>query len=371
MASAEKNESKAASVRSSNLELLRVLCGIGVVFQHFCLPANQAAFVYAANAPGKLVLLRLVYSFLRISVNAFMIISGYFLIQKDSRPVGKPLTLLFMSGAYYGIGFVARNLLWGEAMSAKSILSAFIPAQYFAALYVTVYFLSPYLNRLARGLSRRQYRNLMMVLLVLFSVYSTLINVVLSLTGNTALEGVYTVLQTGTGRGFSIVGFVLMYLLGGYLRRFPPEVTAGRQMAGIALCTAVTALVPMALPQLNEALLNYDSVFVVVQAALMVSLFARLHFRSGIVNFTAKSVFGVYLLHFHVLPVVCREISMERICGAHLPNMVLWIILAVGGTFVICVALDWLLRLAASPIARLWKNCKLYAMSLTDEAISK
>lgn len=371
MAQAVKNESKTASVRSSNLELLRVLCGIGVIFQHFCLPANQAAFIYVSNAPAKLVLLRLVFSFLRISVNAFVIISGYFLIQKDSRPVGKPLTLLFMSGFYYGIGFVVRSLLWGEALGADSVLKAFIPAQYFVALYVTVYFLSPYLNRLARSLSRRQYSNLLMVLLVLFSVYSTLINVVLSLTQETSFEGVYTVLQDGTGRGFSIVGFVLMYLLGGYLRRFPLEISAGQQAVGIALCTAVTALVPMAVPQLNEALLNYDSVFIVLQAALTVSLFTRLRFQSRIVNFTAKSVFGVYLLHFHVLPVVCRAISMERICGARLPNMAVWTAIAVGGTFVICAALDRLLRLAASPIARLWQKSKLYAMSLTDEAISE
>lgn len=91
----------------------------------------------------------------------------------------------------------------------KEMIKFFLPISYgkywFASVYMYLYLLCPFINKFAHSINKTTYKNLLIIMTVIFSlIYSILYK--------------SNAFQAGTGIFESLSWFVYMYLLAGYIR---------------------------------------------------------------------------------------------------------------------------------------------------------
>ena len=156
-----------------------------------------------------------------------------------------------------------------------------------------------------------------------------------------------------------------MYVLGGYIRKYGINISIQYKILGIIFCAISTSLISFFMPRIEGAVNNYDSIFIIFQSALMVSLFSDFKIESSFINLIAKSSFGVYLLHMSIGFSIARKVKMQNMCSTGIVNLILCWGVVVLGTFVLCAIIDIVIRFIFSPLNKAWKNTKIYRLSLT------
>ena len=212
--------------RDSNLELLRILAAFGVIVLHYNNANIGGAYgAVTATSFGAFVLYFLEAMAL-CAVDLFMMITGYFQCKKRSVNLAKPLMLLLLVSIVRIIAYFV-----GGGRDLKGLLTAIAPSNHFIALYCTVYVLSPYINLMLERLSLRGKKVLAVVLLLLFSVQPTVLNFLGSF--GFELNGMSTISNVGSSNGYTLINYVMMYILGALCNHIHP---GRKSILGFALC---------------------------------------------------------------------------------------------------------------------------------------
>lgn len=339
----------AVKTRDSNIELLRILTICGVVVLHY---NGSVAFNWITpNTLNMYVLYAFEVMFI-CAVNLFVLISGYFLSSTGQRKIIKALELVVQVVILGGLKYVAMGLLSGQGMSLRSLIAAMIPNNYFVTLYLTVYLLSPYINVLLDSLTEKQFGLLLGLSFCLFSVWPTVLDVFHELSG-IHFTGMYTTNTGGSQFGYSVTNFMLMYMIGAYLRRYD----IGRKMktCGVLIawtvCVAVLFVWQLGFAQTARA---YSNPFVIASGVITFLLFKRFQFRSPLVNALAKGVFTCFLLHDLFL----WFIGIEKVVNGNLLILLGHMTASVAGIFLVCWCVWWGYSKATGPVLR-WLGEKL------------
>ena len=191
--------------RSSNLELLRILLMLSLIAHHFTVNSGVTTlYDFSSYPPPYMIFLQIFGMGGKPAINVFTLITGYFMIKKDLTV--KKLLKLTGTTFFYIYLFYAVFLLSGYwRFSLKDFIKTvlFLPygvsSAYSSAMIVMMLFM-PFINLLARNMSKRQYQILLSLLLIYFTGISTFLH-----------------LET-----FNFVFWMLtIYLLGGYIRLYP------------------------------------------------------------------------------------------------------------------------------------------------------
>ena len=144
MASSIKTPENIKPVRSSNIELLRILSIIGVIILHYNNRTIGGGFEYSEGINH--VILSVLESVFISAVNIFVLISGYFMSKSQKRNIIKPLQLIVQVIIFSEAAYLIKCAAGSAVLSLKSLFSHLIPCNYFVILYVALYFISPFLN---------------------------------------------------------------------------------------------------------------------------------------------------------------------------------------------------------------------------------
>ncbi len=332
--------------RASNIELLRILTICGVVVLHY-----NGYFGFSAAAPGSVNfhILSVLEVLFICAVNLFVLISGYFLCESTQRKAIKVVELV-VQVMVIGVVKYGLSLLFGStAFSLSGLVGSALPNNYFVTFYLTLYLLSPYLNVLLNKLSQKQFAALLCLSFCLFSLWPTLLDL-LSEMGH-PFWGMYTTNTEGSQAGYSILNFMLMYLLGAYLKKHPVTFAPWKYGIGFAVCVAILALLQLYFPAVARA---YSNPLVVAEAVLLFLLFQRLHFSSKLVNTLAAGTFTCFLLH----DVFLSEIGIDRAVNQSALLMIAHIILSVSLIFLACWVVWKIYHLISRPVYA-WLDRKL------------
>lgn len=169
-------------------------------------------------------------------------------------------------------------------------------AYWFATMYIGLYLLHPYLNRMIIGLEQADARKLLYCLIFLFSIYSFL--------GDTYQAH----------SGFSVVWFIVVYFIGAYIRLF------GIASMKMPMCVYMTMCVSMFVSfivllkglsvvggdyQILSTLYKYNSPINLLASVSLFLVFVRIKISSGYlckwIQFFAPLTFGIYLIHDNIL----------------------------------------------------------------------
>lgn len=268
------------------LDLLRIVAMLMIVGNHFMVHGIQ--FQNISGSSLNLAIAFLYYSFSRVDVNCFVLISGYFLIRKNSFS-WKKVSRLWIQVLFYSVLFCF--LLWGtEAHSIKEMIKAFLPIKtnryWFITCYVGLYLLHPFLNCIATNVTKKQYLYLLFLLVGMFSIYS--------------FKG-----GTFTGNG-SLLWFITLYFTGGYIRKYGIPWSV-KQSVGLYVASALTTYLGLNVHLLikgnffSGTLIGNNSPSVFLGSVALFCIFKDMKINEKcfqkIIQFLAPATFGVYLIH--------------------------------------------------------------------------
>lgn len=194
-------------IRSSNLELLRIMSMFLIVAHHFSVHGgfNLMEKSFTFNK----IIIQVIGSGGKFGVNLFVLITGYFLI------IGKfnlkKLIKLMLETWFYSILVLFIFIIFplGIDIGVKNIIKSFLPTIYsvywFITTYILLYIFVPFINFFASKTSQKEYLKLIFLLVLFCSFIPTF---------------------TKTNLAFSELSyFLLLYLIGGYFRLYPNKYT--------------------------------------------------------------------------------------------------------------------------------------------------
>lgn len=297
--------------RASNIELLRIISMMMVVIVHLdggCLGIPRLEGDWS-GMDGSVLWRMGVESLAFIGVNCFTLISGYFGIRLRWKSVAAYLfeCIFYAVGIYSVVCFLTPGL-FSWAGLGKSFLVLTHTDLWYVPAYFLLMLLSPLINAGFAGLSRRKG----MMLTLAFTVFN--------LWAGWWWGGKFN------ASGYTAWQLVMMYCIGRVIAAYKeelyllpnsqfPSVAGGRYVesapkvrfgergrcitSGIwfgcyLVCSVLTVI--MGVYDFRRAY-SYNQPFVILASVTFFLFFASIRFRSGFVNYAARSAFAVYLLH--------------------------------------------------------------------------
>lgn len=276
--------------RESNIELLRIILMLFILMHHLIVHSVCQSVL---TGTGALSLEYATYSvlegFFYVGVNVFIIISGYFGIHLCARRIWA----LYLQCAFYGIvsyvfGVVNSSVqMVPHTFVTKSVfIFSHASSWWFVTCYLMLMFISPFLNYSIRLLTKKQY---------LFAL--------LCMTFLQFYLGWFWQKPAYDVNGYSLINFIYLYLIGGYLHRFVLDDNIAHHKTLLfsiyAICAIIFGCCNIMRLYVNVPMGNlwgYNNPLLII-GAIGLFLFVRtFRFKSKIVNMFGGGVFAAYLL---------------------------------------------------------------------------
>ena len=299
--------------RDSNIELLRIFAMMGVIILHFINENIGGGISYVQDDTLKTVVINVEKTLFISAVDLFLMISGYFNYKKEEIQIIKPIKLIiqvvFFQFLIYGLNIIVGN----EQLRITSIIGCLIPVNYYVIMYVALFLISPYINKLCSSLDDRSIRRLVILVVVIFSVYPTLVGI-LEHIQNRQYEGLSTISIQGDQSGYNIVNFLLCYLIGVYARRIKKRNKKWIYviLIGSYILNLTWGLMGYCL-NIKTSAYKYSNPIVLIMSLSLLLLFAEIKIGyNNIVNWLAKISFTVFLTHifflkFFPIEIICKS----------------------------------------------------------------
>ena len=281
--------------RESNIELLRIILMLMIIGYHLLVhggnvgPLDGDYYITSDSSVAYLLL----KSFLVISVNSFVFLSGYYRINFKIKPF---LSLIFQTIFYSLTIHLVVDALTSQQVSTLDYLTALFPfflnSWWYITAYLALYLLSPLLNSAIDAFTKNQF---------LFVVISmTAINLVGGFS-----ESVGEIV--GNNKGHSLINFIHIYLIAQYIRKYEHLDNLTKHSSAVYFGTSllVFVLAFLSITQLDQLgvkrIFAYNNPLVLLAAISFFFIFKNINIRSKIINNISPYVLGVYLFHDHPL----------------------------------------------------------------------
>lgn len=330
--------------RNANIEMVRILAMLMIVSIHYWV----FAFPISSQPPFSIpfILGTLGGSISCISVNIYVLISAYFL--SASKFKFSRITELWSQVWFYSVLIFVLVVVFDHSrltpLNALSNLTPILSRQYwFATVFIALLFLAPFLNKLLDLITKEQFKYLIGVLIVITVVLPTLM--VFS-------SGAYY------GHGTDITWFVVLYLMGAYIRRYCDFDKIREHDGRLKIETVCFCLLPAVVAfsislirykmtgnsECPPIFLKYNSLFVLPGSIALFLFFATRkplgNKATNIINTLAVGSFSVYLISDHR---VFRDYMWSFVVShTHTESciMVVEYLVTIIAIYLICFALD-------------------------------
>lgn len=347
--------------RQTNIELLRIVAMGMIIILHY-LDRGGILAPYREDVSAPNYIAWLIEAFCMVSVNCYVLVSGYFLVEsgwKPGRIVSLAAQVLFYS-LIIPLIMLGLGLISSHELSLYDWLTFMFPFQnehyWFATHYLILYMLAPVLAAGVQKLDKKTLRTVIVLLILFFSLAKTLIPFNLVLDAD----------------GYHYGWFLCLFLVGAYLRKYGiPKLDKGHNgmVLYAGMCILIWAISVFcgvmerktgALSHYVDMPYTYNYFFVFIGSLGMFYWFKNLYIREGkttdLIRRIAPYTFGIYLIHAHIL-VGGRwmySLGVDKVRGTwlYVPHMILCVcVVYVAGT-VIDVVRAYLFSYAV----RLWKS---------------
>ena len=230
-----KNE----SVRKSNIELLRIVSMFMILTHHYVVNSGIMEGFGAGSTSINYIFLALFGMWGKTGINIFIMISGYFMCRSKLtvKRYCKVLfeyffylfviyfTLLFMGYEVFNVARI-NDLLFGVFKYAN------VSGNFLGSFFMFYLFI-PFINKFIHQLTKAEFRNLILLLLFVFTILSTVF---------------FNIFVFG-----EIFWFIAIYLIGAYLKLYPPtwanSLKASRNLLILSLIVSYASVVLMVIKE--------------------------------------------------------------------------------------------------------------------------
>lgn len=280
--------------RDSRFELLRILAMLLIVANHYVGNSGVTDNFNYENISFRMIFLQLWGMWGKTAINAFVMISGYFMC-KSKLTINRFLKIFLEVLFYRVIIYIVLLLAGYETMSlgriGKLCFNDLLGVnKEFTASFLFFYLFIPFYNMLIEKMSKREHKVLIYLLLILYTGVGTFFN-------NRAV--------------FDWIGwYFTIYLIAAYVRLYPAKWMDSNRACALGFFSTVllSYLSVIAIDFLGPQFGFYDSYYMVKNNsnklfALAVGVFMFLFFRnleikqSKFINMIASTTFGVLCIH--------------------------------------------------------------------------
>ena len=280
--------------RQLNFELLRILCMYMIVVGHCLFHGRVTAKLGYGTV--NYFLSYLIQSFSVVHVNCFVMLAGYFSIDREFQ--AQRLFRFWRQVVFYSvlIGLICSVCI---GVTGTDVIKAIFPVSsnhyWFASVYMGLSLLMPFAGMLAVQLTKKQYQYLLALLALFFSVNHM----------------IFRVNTYGSYVGRELPWFLFLALLAGYLKLYtrPDRKYFRYGLLGYAAASlAVLASVYLSVRLHQEDIgyfLNYNSPLALAAAGSLFLCVKNMPWQEnrldGWIQKVAGAAFGVYLIHDNYL----------------------------------------------------------------------
>ena len=231
------------------------------------------------------------------AVNVFVMISGYFLCTSSQVKISKIIRLYIDVLFFSLLQYCLNCLLKDSTFHLRSFLERFVPLNWYVAVYSGLYLLFPYLNQILQNKSCEQFRFMLLIFFFVLSVWPSGVEF-LSKALDFSPNSFSPISNQGSGDGYTLVNFILMYFLGAYCKLHGNQGTSSKQRIFAVLAYLGTTALNIVYAKffLGRAA-SYCNPLVIMQKIAIFVFFQNLAIRSKVINLIASCSFGVYLIH--------------------------------------------------------------------------
>ena len=284
------------ATRDSNIELLRIVSMLMTLTLHYLLfgsvlsRSTFGSVAYYGNWTLEAIC--------HIGVDCFMLISGYFLSQKQftsRRILSFYAQILFytivLSLLCFTLGIAERNIA-----NLIQIIPVMGGRNWYVTAYVCLLFLMPALNHVVHSMDRKSLRAVLIGQFILLSVLHTFF----FFADTFRLES-----------GHSAWWYCFVYMIGAYYRKY--EIRINKKSQALAFLILLLPLSKFVIDSSDHAVLRnliqvlyaYDSFPVLITALIVFDYFVRIRIHSEqanrIICLFGKTSFAVFYIHVFIL----------------------------------------------------------------------
>lgn len=201
-----------------------------------------------------------------------------------------------------------------------------------------------------------------------------LVDILEELTGR-AFNGLSSVGMYGSEYGYTIVNFVIIYIIGGYFRRFDIKALNRNLIIALIINTILLALWGRLDEMIGYNMLDFVHVernaweycnpLVILQAVAIFELFKRMRFVNRIVNKLAKASFCVYLIHGYFIGYlrIRQVVSLQNPAITVLHITACGVIIYLVG-YIVNLIYNYVIGFIDRPIDKVWREKRFYEIKL-------
>ncbi len=357
---------KGKTERNSNFELMRITSMFMIVIWHFIFHSN-----ILAKTSGTLnLIIYFIYIIVSIHVNSFILVSGYFQYNKKFKP--RKIVSLITTTWFYKLIYAIIFSVTGIVTITKTEMLFFIQPfnfnygfgefYWFINMYIFLYLLSPFINKLIETLSQRQHKTLIIILLIMLSIVPTV-----------------TLNSTLNNNGYTIASFVMLYIIGAYFGKYKLRENYHFKnfsknkyqllLLVLFIISIFLAITPKIITDYFEnstieilsyvkylfglKLIDYISPVIILESVLYLLLFETFDFKSKFINKVASLTFGIYLVHENNFLVKFLYDRLPiSVNGVIYPNVIIKMLLYSIIIFIVSAIIEYIRQLTSKLITK-------------------
>lgn len=271
---------KTTTSRQSNIELLRIICMVFVVMQHFwghaLYPELQSSNDTTSPAASFITL-----GFMYIAVNCFVLISGYFRIKTT---LYKFVSFTFLVVFYNLLCLSFLRIAEGGTIGRSLILSTFINCYnnwWFINWYVYLMLIAPILNKAIEQFSRKQFLNAVIFVSIADLILGYLMNM---------------------DNGYSFIHFIFLYIVGAYISKEPSlfdKLKRKHYLLIYIICAilwGIIAYVTSGEKVYFKTNISYNNPLIIIASIAFFNLFRNIQLSNSLINKIASLAIASYLI---------------------------------------------------------------------------
>ena len=337
--------------RKIGFEYLRIVSMLLIVANHFLLFTGVLDNVKPFST--NYYILWLLEAIGYIGVDCYVLISGYFLIQ--SKFSWKKVLGLIGEVWFYSVVILVCLIVTKQDVYSKTqILNAFLPIStrqyWFMTDYIILYILSPYINVGLKNLDKKQFKKLLFILIIVFSIWD-----------------VAPGAQIGVQKGYSLYWLIVVYSIGAYIRLYIEGGTKRIWKILYIVCTvgmlaskvviSACAQIILGIETYSNIFYGHSSIFVIGSAVALFMLFKDLKnrdtkFEKWILQISPLT-FGVYLIHMNGNLAKVYWGQLKNILDANSYGVFIWFAVSTIVVFAISTIIDQVRNMLAKQIKKI------------------
>ena len=261
--------------RKSNFELLRIISMLMIVMHH--LAVHGGAVVTDASPAFSVAVLHFFDLGGKLAVNAFVLISGYFLVKSKFKP--EKLFALIVEIFIYSTTIYFIFVSLGKVkFEWKALVYSFLPLStngyWFMTCYVLMYLVSPLVNIVLRHSTQKMHIALILIMFFICSIVPLYSDHILSDTA----------------------WFIFLYVTAAYIALYPQVFE--KKWVFVVASTVLYLVIVLFKLFVHVSLDKMDNPICYLCSVSMFIMFKNMKIKfNSIINFVSSATLGVYLIH--------------------------------------------------------------------------